>query len=263
MPKYVSISRDVHQKRRWLRPGNFAFVANDTVSSIFGAEVAKAALTMPIALVKHGDAFVLSAVLSLNAKSNMFVAPDGRWLGGYIPALLRFYPFRLLTPEGGTEPVLCIDEDSGLVSESGADGELFFDAEGNVSPALTTVLKFLGELERSRAATNLAVASLEQAGLIVPWPIKVKEEQGERTVQGLYRIDEAVLNALPEDIFIKLRYTGALPVAYAQLLSMGQLAVFQSLHQMQQRLAPKPVAPLPETIDQLFGLGNDETLRFD
>jgi hypothetical protein len=52
-------------------------------------------------------------------------------------------------------------------------------------------------------------------------------------VTGLYRIDEAVLNALENEDFLTLRQSGALLVADAQLLSMNQIAVLKQLAQIQ------------------------------
>ena len=49
-----------------------------------------------------------------------------------------------------------------------------------------------------------AVAALAEAGVIQPWPIKLKAEQGERAIAGLHRVDEAALNALADDVFLKL-----------------------------------------------------------
>ena len=93
----------------------------------------------------------------------MLVAPDGRWLGGYIPASLRGYPFRLLPQQGTDQIVLCIDTDSGLVVDGNAAGEDFVGPDGNISPALKKVLDFLNQLERSRQATDVAVSALAEA----------------------------------------------------------------------------------------------------
>jgi hypothetical protein len=263
MPKYVPIGRSHHQAYRWLRYPNYRFSGKDVAAPIVGAEIAKAVLSMPIAFVTRGSSFQLAAMLSAVPGMNMFVSPDGRWLSGYIPAVIRAYPFRLLTPQGEGEPILCIDEESGLLSRDDETGEPFFDTDGAVSPQLGAVLNFLGECERSRAVTDLAVAALEQANLIVPWQIKIHTEQGEQSVEGLYKIDEAALNALPTESFEKLRATGALPIAYGQLFSMNQLSVFKTLADLQAKMAPKPAAALPDTLDKLFDMGNTDVLRFD
>jgi len=74
--------------------------------------------------------------------------------------------------------------------------------DSNISPALKKVFSiFLNELERSRRATDVAVAALAEAGVIQPWQIKLKAAPGERAIAGLYRIDEVGINALADDVF--------------------------------------------------------------
>ncbi|AWN35778.1 hypothetical protein DK427_08480 [Methylobacterium radiodurans] len=48
-----------------------------------------------------------------------------------------------------------------------------------------------------------------------------QDEEGPRQVNGLHRISEAALNRLDDRAFGAVRQGGALAVAYAQLLSMG------------------------------------------
>jgi hypothetical protein len=49
-----------------------------------------------------------------------------------------------------------------------------------------------------------------------------------------------------------------LPIAYAQLLSAGQLGIFEHLARLHNQPAPSPIAALPETLDSLLEtLGND------
>ena len=100
-------------------------------------------------------------------------------------------------------------------------GEAFFGADGKASPSLQQALDFLTSLERNRLVTALAVSSLAQAGVIKPWPISIKSEQGDRTVNGLNCIDEAALNALPNEDFIKLRATGALLMLWGGWTILG------------------------------------------
>jgi hypothetical protein len=108
------------------------------------------------------------------------------------------------------------------------------------------------QVERSRKTTDLAVSALVEAGVIGPWKITVKIGHGEQAISGLYRIDEAALSALPDEAFLKLCTASALPIAYAQLLSAGQLGIFEHLASVQARLTPPPVAALPESLDSLL-----------
>ena len=192
----------------------------------------------------------------------MFVNAEGRWLGAYVPACFRFYPFAMLPEEGTGKIVLCVDEQSGLVVDAHASGQEFFDAEGNVAPKLQQVVEILSEMERNRRAIDLAVNALSEAGVIQPWPIKHNTSAGEKVVTGLHRIDEAALQSLSGEEFLKLRAPSALAVAYAQMLSTGQLGIFEHLARLQDQPVPKsPIAQLPETLDGLLENLKGDLLR--
>jgi hypothetical protein len=152
-------------------------------------------------------------------------------------------------------------EDSGLVVEKHIAGEEFFDAEGAVSLALKPAVELLMQLHRSRQATDLAVSALAQAGVIRPWQINVKSGQGEQAISGLHHVDEAALGALSNDEFLKLRT--ALPIAYAQMLSMGQIGIFEHLARLHSQPGPAPVAALPESLDSLLERFGDDIIRFN
>ena len=85
-------------------------------------------------------------------------------------------------------------------------------------------------------------------------------------MEGLYRVDEAALNALPDETLLTLRKTGALPLAYAQLFSMNQLAMLPKAARMQaqikEQLEAKAAkhAPFGPSIDFLFSEGG--TFKF-
>lgn len=222
MPRYAAISRDRHARLRWRRYDTYAFAAQSAVTPLVAAEFPKAVMAFPIAFVVENDAFVPVAVLSLEPQRNLFVAPDGRWIGAYVPSAFRAHPFRLIPSESG-DLVLCVDEDSGLLSEGDA-GEAFFDDAGGVADPTKQVLDFLSTVETNRQATAHACAALSEAKVIRPWEITLKTEAGDRKLGGLHQIDEAALNALEAERFEALRRAGALPLAYCQMLSMQHLA---------------------------------------
>jgi hypothetical protein len=263
MPRYAAVSRERHAGKKWLRYTNLAFAAGEAIVPVVGAELARAVLAMPCAFVQQAGHYVLVAALSLGDR-NMFVGADGRWLGRYVPAVFRLYPFRVL-PTAGTDAVaLCVDEESEFVVDGSSAGEEFFDADGNPAAVLKPVFDAAMALERDRKSTDLAVAALVQAGVIRPWEIKIKTTEGERPIGGLHRVDESALRALPDETFINLRKTSALPIAYAQMLSMGQLNVLEHLARAHSQATapppsnPTPWAELPETLDNLLENLKDE-----
>ena len=249
MPQFAAVSRERHANKKWLRFTNYAFAAGEVIAPIVGAELARAALAMPCAFLQQSGRYTLVAVLSLIGGRNMFVGPDGRWLGPYIPAVFRLYPFRVLPTDKGNSVVLCVDEQSNLVVDGSSTGEEFFDEQGNPAPVLKPLFDVAIAVERSRKSTELAVEALAQAGVIRPWEIKVKSNEGERPISGLHCVDEAALRALPDETFLNLRKTSALPIAHTQMLSMGQIGILQHLARARaQAAAPHPTAKLTAII---------------
>lgn len=252
----TALSREEHLALR-LRPVvDFSFAAKAAVLPLVGAEIARAVQAFPMAFVAQADgAYGLVAVLGLDAGQNLYVSVDGRWLGNYQPAALRRYPFALARNDAAAEPVVCIDRMSSLLSET--DGQALFGADGAPSDALSAVINFLSELDRNERATAIACKALADAGLIVPWEIKVQQEDGAvRQIQGLFRVDEARLNALDDAAFISIRQSGAMPLAYAQLFSVSKLPDLGKM------AAARPQAAVPLDVDNILGALQWETFRF-
>ncbi len=220
MAQLTVISREQHSGKRWKRYSSYSFAAADGVAPLVVQELPRACVVLPTGFVAGDKGFQLVAVQGLQPGKNLWVAPNGRWLAPYVPAVYRGYPFVLANTEDG-QRVLCLQDDSGL---SETEGEPFFDENGKPAKTVQDVLSFLGQLAENSALTARQCALLAEHGLIQPWKIKVKGEAGEQAIQGLYCVDEVALNALAPEAFEALRKGGALPLAYAQLLSMQHLS---------------------------------------
>jgi hypothetical protein len=263
MAKLVPVTQEQFGGKRWLRFENYRFASHDPVVPVAASEIARAALAMPLAFLQLEGRYTLVAVQSLLPQQNMFVAADGRWLGFYVPALYRGYPFRLLRKPDSDELVLCVDEESGLVVDGTAGGEEFFDKDGNASAVLKSAFEFLVQFERGRKAMEQPVAALAEAGVIQPWQIKLGTDKDAKPITGLYAVNEPALTALPDEAFLKLRKVAALTLAYAQMVSMGNLGIFERLTKLHGQPAPPSVAALPEILDGLLEKLDVDTIRFN
>jgi hypothetical protein len=222
------ISREHHAGKRWQRYSSYSFAAGDAVAALVVQELPKAAMAVPVGFIAVDGGFMPVAVQGLQPGSNLFVSADGRWLAEYIPAAYRGYPFTLANTEDGQQ-VLCMVEESGLLSDT--DGEPFFNEDGTPAQGVQDVLNFLTQVAANREATRRICAVLQEHGLIEPWPIQLQTDAGEQLVEGLYRTNEAALNALAPEAFEAVRAAGALPVVYCQLLSMQHLQKLGALAQ--------------------------------
>ncbi len=218
------INREIHGQKNWLRYKGYAFAGKDLVCPLVMQELHKAIMGMPVAFTASGDSFKLVAVMGLEENHNLFVASDGRWLGRYIPAHYRSYPF-LLAKAPDNSQVLCVRENSDLIvdAESASAGEPFFDGDGKPAEELAKILDFLNQVHANRVATQRICDALQKLDLIKEWPLTIKDASGTRQINGLYRVDEEALHALSAKKFLSLRDNGALTLAYCQIFSMQHI----------------------------------------
>ena len=237
------VNKETHFAKTWIRFTNYRFAAGTMVATLGAAEVARSVLAMPLAFTEIGGPVSLVAVLGLRPNQNVFVGPDGRWLGSYIPAVFRGYPFKLAAT-GENQVSLCVDESSGLVQEGGV-GERFFNEDGTPAKAVTDIVEFLQKTQTSQDIANRAARVLQEHQLLEAWPLKVRDGEQEQELHGLLRVNEAALNQADGDVLLQLRNAGALPLAYAQLLSMQNMQIIANLsqaharHQENQTRAPQ------------------------
>lgn len=244
-----------HAKLRLGPTSHYHFAAKDAVCKLVALEVVKAAVALPVAFIRvEENKFAPVALQGFEPGKNLLVSPQGQWLARYKPAAYRSYPF-LLGQVGNGDPIVCIDEACDSFSEE--EGELLFTEDGEPAATLETISKFLGEIEANKPVTAEICNSLNKFNLIVPWNLQLNSEAGSKKIEGLYRIDEKALTELAESDFASLRSNGALPFAYAQLLSMQNIEQLVQIY----RAIQKSREDIGVTLDSS---SNEEmTLNFD
>lgn len=266
MPTYTPISREQHQHAGYAPREGFQFAQSDAVVPVVLEELPQIITTMVLAFIE-GDqegSYELVALQALQPNSNHYVHSSGRWIGSYVPAYYRGYPFRLVPVEGNNRMVLCIDTDSGLFhQEAEADDFRFFGPDGEPTTRLQQLMTFHEKLEKNRHNTQQAVSKLAEAGVIAPWNIEVKgsDDNESRQVEGLYHIDESRLRNLGPKALTDLVRTGVMSLAYTQLFSEHRLRELKKLYDLQNELASKKRKPEID-LEALFSDDDDENLKF-
>ncbi len=257
MPKFVPVSRERHATSRWRTSAGLAMAARNHIVPVTMVEMSTAAVYFPLCFVQAKDAFTPAAILGLQPGRNLFVSPKGGWLAAYMPLAFRTMPFSLRqTPDG--QPVLVVDEEQ-VTDSQGPEGQDFYDREGKPAAAVTEVMRALNLQAQSGVLTARACAALQQHGLIQPWPVTLKTPQGEKTLQGIFKIDDKALDALPDEAFLSLRQNQALPLAYYQLLSIQHFPLLGRLSEAHAKAA----AAAPGSAEaSSFPIQND-TISFD
>lgn len=223
MTNLIPIGKTTFSSKSWSRSTDYFYAAEQAVCPVEIQELPKAMMCMPLAFMPQGESFSVFAVLGLSSNSNYFVDNIGNWTGKYVPARFRVYPFVLAkSEENADELIFCFDSASGLLMEDKSK-ELFFEKDGELTSFLTDMMRFLATIDTDKQATIELCKQLEDFGLIQPWSIEIKTEHDTHKVKGLFAIDEAKLNTLDDTKFLALRESGALALAYFQMLSMQHI----------------------------------------
>lgn len=239
---YVAISQELHGDKRWVRHPSLLFANTDTVAPLLVSDLASAVQALPIGFIKQEQGFVLVVLMGLRADENVLVSSKGEWLSEYMPAIYRSSPFELLA--AGDHQVLSIDETC-IRDGDGDEGELFFE-EGVITDSIRDVFERVQQINATRTTTQNICMVLAEHEILKPWPITISDGPNQQEVRGLYCVDEEALNALPDEKFLALRRTHALPVAYAQLYSMQKLTHLARLAQQ------RPAVLQQESTQEIF-----------
>jgi hypothetical protein len=216
------LSSETHRNHRLELGANpFAFAAQAHLIPAVAEEFAIAAREMPIVFVPAGQSFACVFLCGLKAGQNLFVDPDGRWNGEYVPAYLRRYPF-ILGDRPDADAVVCVvGQFAGF--NTGAEGQRLFEEDGKAAPALTRVIKMLTDYGVAARHTEAFCALLREMGLLKSVTIDVQNATGGQSasIHGLSIVDEEKLNALSDEDFSLVRKRRYLGPIYAHLLSLG------------------------------------------
>jgi SapC protein len=216
------LNSEIDRGKSLLLAPDHSFARGTNSLVLDGGEFYQAMRFYPIVFnqVEPASAF---AVVGLADNENLFIGADGRWASdAYIPAYVRRYPFIVMEQPGGSELIVCFDEDSGLVVES-AERPLF--EGGQPTKLLQDAIAFCRDFHAQHLATSAFVRALAAQGLLVRNEARVVLGSGKQmTLRGFDVVDEAKFNALPDDVFLDWRRRGWLHLIYCHLMSMGNWA---------------------------------------
>ncbi|GAA0789233.1 MULTISPECIES: SapC family protein [Pseudomonadati] len=201
---------------------DFNHVAEQHIVPVTLHEIARAATEYPIVFVKNSETgeFQSVAMLGLKPGQNLSVK-DGKWLGLYIPAVVRDYPLGLvLNPEVKDKVWIGLREEAKEVSKT--EGQALFNGEQE-TPFLEARKKALITHFEQDQATRGILGFLAEKELFISQTLTVDVAGEKRNINGLYLIDEQKLNSLSDEDFLELKKRGLLGPIYGHLSSINQV----------------------------------------
>ena len=196
----IALNSQTHRNLK-IKPSDEGLKFSGKTNSVLlaGIEFPEACKHFPIVFAKVAGQQVLPmALLGFRNLENLFVDAGGRWKGEYVPAYIRRYPFVLAKGGAGQKLTVCIDES---YPGFGADeGQPLFNASGEPTDYLKSVLAFLQDYQAQLERTDSFLKTLRKFDLLMDVAANVKLSGGKRySMAGLMMVDERKLQALPDE----------------------------------------------------------------
>lgn len=242
----VPLSSQAHPNYRMRRTDSLPFLIDNHAVPLTIEEFPIAQRYYPI-VFSVGDTPVPLALMGLNEGINVFIDETGRPRSEvYIPAYARRVPFFLARLRPDQDDLsLCFDPTSPLLGEF-EDGEPLFEG-AEPSQRTREILGFCEQYELSRQRTDAFVQELQQAKLLIDGELSIQLDGHPQpfVYRGFQMIDENALREIRGDVARKMVRSGALPLVYAHLFSLGlSREIFG--RQVQQGKGPIPPAAVAE-----------------
>jgi SapC len=223
----VPVDREQHRSMRVRWPVTDWSVASK-LNAIFIAavEFGDTCRDYPIVFVRAGQGddgkplVAPIAVLGMLNEDNLFVEGTGWRQAGYLPAVLRGYPFGIARIDN-ERFAICMDAAwSGLNSD---EGEPLFTPDGQPGALLAQTQAQLEKLEVEIQRTRQVCARLLELDATLP-------DGRKHTVDGFLTVDEGKLAALPDATIVEMHRQGLLGLVHAHWVSLGNMRKLLDWH---------------------------------
>jgi hypothetical protein len=201
---------------------DYAFCRKVNSVPLTAVEFRSAAGEYPIVFVEAGASVRPAVVLGLRQEENLLVSPEGEWLGRYIPAFVRRYPFVFSTGEEDRF-VLCVDEAFHGFNREGR-GEPLFTPDMQPSPYVGRVLHFLQDYRAQFLRTQAFCDRLRELDLLEPMHARVSGDGARFALAGFSVVSRERLKGLPAERLAALAASDELELLYLHLHSLRNFA---------------------------------------
>ena len=221
----TALSRERHKGWYIDTDQGYSFAAAS--NSVFVAASEFAAVAREYAIVFARDAngaAVPAALVGLANDRNLLVGVDGVWLGRYVPAYMRRYPFILATVNVASDQfTVCIDETySGF--NTAREGELLIDDNGEQGPLLSKSVKFLQEYYQHTQFTVKFCEALDQARLLDSMQANISLNSGPTfALSGFFCVTRERLAAVTAEQLKQFFDLGYLDLIYLHMHSLANM----------------------------------------
>ena len=217
-----------HRDRKLQPLADFSITRGLHAVFLTATEFVEAARELPIIFIDNGEgraagkaSFSPVALLGLQAGENLQLEGT-RWVGRYLPAFVRRFPFSTGAVAGGDAPGVFVHEN--WPGFNTTEGEALFESDGTAAPALKRAIEFLERFDTEEQRTRAFCARLAELDVLKGMKADATLPNGETlSIDGFLAVDEDKLRALPDATVLELHRSGMLVLLHAHLLSLGTM----------------------------------------
>jgi hypothetical protein len=216
----VPVSAEQH--RNWaLKPSvDYSFARQVNSVPTTAVEFPRAALEYVLVFAGSDQQVMPAAILGIQDKQNIYIEKSGKWLGRYVPAFVRRYPF-VFSSTDEENFTLCIDGSFRGWSKDGK-GQRLFDDKGERSEYLENILKFLQQYQLEFQRTRAFCQKLKSLDLLEPVHAQFTTPDGQRrSLSGFMAVNREKLKKVPAEKLAELASTDELELIYLHLQSLN------------------------------------------
>lgn len=225
MSKPVLLNFEKHGNLRLSEPKDFTSHKAENFVPVVFQEFYGLATEFPLVFVRNsktGD-FVPGAMMGLNKGVNLYCQTRD-WQPAFVPTSFTLTPLSVsrLDPQSDDADIV-IDEQSPLLSE--IVGEPLFQTDGQATDYLKNRINHVVKVTQQSLQTVALCRNLAEKRLLTSHLLKLQhtENSPKYEVEGVFVIDEEVLEKLSIEEFQELRERGLLPLIYSHLTSLHQI----------------------------------------
>lgn len=257
----VSLDAKLHRDLLFAANQPYHYCQMQVSTPVMAGEAYQVAREMPMLFSARSPSPM--ALLGVEAGQNLHVRPTGHWIGRYVPAHIRRYPFILAPIEsppgaagdqaaGGPRFALKFARQAPHLRAESRKGVRLFNGDGQPTDALKRIQQAMVQMQQNGQHTAELVRQLEKYDLLVARTLTVAPKKGRATkLEGFRVVDANAFKTLSGEALADLQATGALALIYAHHVSLSNLRD-GVIAQMQ---SDSPATP---DLDALFGADNDD-----
>ncbi|MFT4583044.1 MAG: hypothetical protein ACI915_001545 [Gammaproteobacteria bacterium] len=240
----VALSRERHKDWSVDMGRGYQFTSSTNSIYVAGTEFPMASREYPIVFAKDSlGTLVPVALLGVVQNQNLMLAEDGSWLGTYIPAYIRRYPFILADADGkATSFAVCVDESFSGFNTVG-EGTRLITENGEHGEVLANSVKFLEEFHKHSAVTTEFCKAVAAADLVESMQADFSMKSGSQfSLSGLYCVPRNKVKSMPAEQLKMFAERDYLDLLYLHIYSLSNMDKLISRYEVVTTAQPNSAA---------------------